>query len=195
MTDLTPETIAHLRELDAARTQGAWHHVGNSIVYESGRCTCYGGAAPYGHEPMCGLDHLGDAAEPDAEFIATAANHMSALLDAAEERDRVSRSRDALVEQVKRLQDQIARAAMKPGQDRQKAMHAYAERTKAAEAEVSRLRAELAEARAQIEQVTALLADRSVIGTLNGHEVPLPMVHKADLRDALAPATQREEGE
>jgi hypothetical protein len=40
-----------------------------------------------------------------------------------------------------------------------------------------------------IERVTALLADRSVIGTLNGHEVPLPMVHKADLRDALAPAT------
>ena len=53
------------------------------------------------------------------------------LATAEAEKEALRASKSALVEKVKRLQDQIARANMEPGQDRQKAMHAYAARAEA----------------------------------------------------------------
>lgn len=64
--------------------------------------------------------------------------HAAGLLADPAERDEI---KAPLVREIKRLQDQIARAAMKPGQDRQKAVHAYAARAERAEVEVARLKA------------------------------------------------------
>ena len=61
------------------------------------------------------------------------------LATAEAEKEALRASKSALVEKVKRLQDQIARANMEPGQDRQKAMHAYAARAEAAEAALAGL--------------------------------------------------------
>jgi chromosome segregation ATPase len=73
------------------------------------------------------------------------------VLEAAE------RSKVALVEKVKRLQDQIARAVMEPGQDRQKAMHAYAERAEKAEAEIAEWRASNGDLGARLNRAEYLL--------------------------------------
>lgn len=67
------------------------------------------------------------------------------LATAEAEKEALRASKSALVEKVKRLQDQIARASMEPGQDRQKAMHAYAGRAEAAETALAGLVAGLSE--------------------------------------------------
>jgi hypothetical protein len=77
--------------------------------------------------------HLCD--EQSASRVALA----NQLATAEAEKEALRASKSALVEKVKRLQDQIARANMEPGQDRQKAMHAYAARTEAAEAALAGL--------------------------------------------------------
>jgi hypothetical protein len=154
MSDLTPETIAHLRELDAARTQGEWWAQGAWYHDEMAWPTVGFGTT--------GADVLAHAIRtPDAEFIAAAANHMGALLDAAEERSD--------------LNGRVGEVLASVDNWRQ---------------EVSRLRAELAETRAQIERVTAL-AERFE----RWPSSPSLSVAATKVRAALAPATQREAGE
>jgi hypothetical protein len=156
MTDLTPETIAHLRELDAARTQGTWFAWDRGVGWHLALDPDGDHLLPEGMRT-----DLGHSA--DAEFIAGAANHMGALLDAAEERDKLQAAWDA---------HDTDCAAM--------------------EAEVSRLRAELAGARALIERVTALADEYERRGEYGDASLTWGA---RDIRAALAPVTQREEGE
>ena len=109
MTDPAPETIAHLRELDAARTPGEWSvRSGDGWVYVAG--------------PEVTVDS--DYA-PDAEFIAAAANAMPGLLAAAEESAGHRRQADYHIGRANRAEQALG----------------------AVNAEVTRLRADLAEAR------------------------------------------------
>jgi hypothetical protein len=156
MTDLTLETIAHLRALDAARTQGAW-----TVDRESPDLPVLAPDTPgftWDGVFVCttALDSASEPNAADAEFIAGAANHMGALLDAAEEWDRCFGAHERTKQSLRR-----------------------------SEAEVSRLRAELAEARAVIERVTAALHQGG----------QTPNIRARAAMAALAPATQREEGE
>ena len=165
MTDLTPETIAHLRELDAERSASPWR------------------SAEQTHDDWTGIQDnysaLGSMLKRvDAEFIAAAANHMGALLDAAE-------ARDSYIDMFGVLKQ--AAIDMRDQRD---------------------------EARSVIEQVTVLaedLADHGLRFDLNptmpfdaGPMNWLTYIARMDkrvreigaqLRAALAPATQREEGE
>lgn len=108
---LTPETITHLRELDAARTQGEW---------ESREGYIWRGEDMNVAVTRSDYREGGPAYRADGEFIAAAANAMSGLLDATEERDRL-----------------------------RTAWEVHDTDCAAAAAEVSRLRAELAEAERQ----------------------------------------------
>jgi hypothetical protein len=196
MSDLTPETIAHLRELDAARTQGEWSSepIGSEGFHVFG---------PEGSRaPLKGRARVAactwqdwDEADADAEFIAMTANHMGALLDAAEERDeyrerfrnQMNAATDTLAE-VSRLRAELADAAVL---------------VKGAESAARILYAALTETRAQIERVTALAAkwdeDRALYPTnSDSRAVPAAVAVRLcteELRAALTPATQREEGE
>lgn len=84
----------------------------------------------------CPCDPQGCDVSEVAELGYARALHDAGLLADPADRDAI---KAPLVREIKRLQDQIARAAMEPGQDRQKAMHAYAARAERAEAEVARL--------------------------------------------------------
>lgn len=151
MTDLTPETIARLRELDAARTQGEWRF--SNASDRRGRKGEFRAPSPHNGFMLVG-PWTNDS---DAEFIAAAANAMPGLLDAADERDRLSRWKDEALPVIDGLQE-LGRALGLPlgsritGPDALSAVERLA-------AEVTRFRAELAEARAAIERVR-LLADK-----------------------------------
>jgi hypothetical protein len=133
---LTTETIAHLRELNAARTQGEWEEAVSGWI-----------------EP--GVASTASMNAADAEFITAAANHMGALLDAAEERDRLIRGSRC---------PQCSASEWN---------------------EASRLRAELAEARAVIDLTRAALHQGG----------QTPSIRARAAMAALAPATQREVSE
>jgi hypothetical protein len=172
-TDLTPESIAHLRELDAARTQGEW---------EAALCShgIHGTEHVIVSSQEAGqLADLAASQSPaaDAEFIAAAANALPGLLDAAEERDALRGCVEHpnfsafAVKTAKKLGDKCADL----------------------EAEVSRLRAELAEARAVIERATALRARLDVLPHPQEPHVVADIAEAIDA--ALVPATQREEAD
>ena len=93
------------------------------------------------------------------------------LATAEAEKEALRASKSALVEKVKRLQDQIARANMEPGQDRQKAMHAYAARTEAAEAALADLRAIIpADATTALDAVKAQAAREALLAAADDYE-------------------------
>ena len=105
-----------------------------------------------------GTEYEGAARQVRAAITATdraASDESRVALEA--EVARLTRSKVALVEQVKRLQDQIARANMHPGQDRQKAMYAYV-------ADRDALRVTVAERDATIGRLVGVLDDYCTAG-------------------------------
>lgn len=100
---------------------------------------------------FAGIPEEAVTGDNDAEYIASCQADILLTSDwlvgyVARQVEAVTRSRDALIEKVKRLEDQIARAAMDPGQDRAKAMHVYAKSAEKAEQERDEALAAVADA-------------------------------------------------
>ena len=101
MTDLTPEKRAELRALLAVATAGPWHWRNTQEVYLFGARSrvvmAFERMGMQGAQPVfrdakgalfpAGRENLREI--PDARLIAEAVNALPALLDAADERDRL----------------------------------------------------------------------------------------------------------
>jgi hypothetical protein len=213
---VTPETIAQLRELDAARTQGPLEVTP----------TPYGPSLDGPDGAQIFVESYGITWTPnhaDAEFIAAAANHMDALLDAVEERDKVKRAAKTLGEVVHQncrmilditgLHDWVDEDGDGDWGAVWENAYELLPRIGAAEAEVSRLRAELAvcertsqrnanahmDAERRAREAEAALAEAQARIDLTRAALhqggQTPSIRARAAMTALAPATQREEGE
>jgi hypothetical protein len=92
---LTKSQIAHLRKLNAERTQGEWAPVSDLPSYSIGCGDVDIFSSDNRRYRTPSVLKNGGAFQHDADFIAAAANSMSDLLDAAEENARL---REALKE-------------------------------------------------------------------------------------------------